>query len=122
MFVTFGILTKDRGDEVNSIIDSIEANKIPHDNYEIVIVGNVDVKRLNARVFRDDESEDRSWITRKKNIVIDNSSAGDDDLVVVAKDYIKYDKDWYNGLLKFASEWEFDICMNEIANEGEAVS
>lgn len=117
MFVTFGILTNNRADAVNAIIDSIEANNIPRELYEIIVVGDVDVKRRNTRVLRHDVCEKKAWITRKKNLVIESSRAGDDDMVIVAKDYIRYDRDWYAGVVRFAKEADFDICMNEITND-----
>lgn len=117
MFVTFGILTDSRADAVNEIIDSIEANGIPRELYEIIVVGGVDVKRRNTRVLTSDVCEERAWITRKKNLVIDASRAGDDDVVIVAKDYIRYDRGWYAGMVRFAKESDFDVCMNAIAND-----
>lgn len=116
MFVTFGILTSNKADNVNMIIDSIEACNIPADRYEIVVIGNVALHRANTRVLFCEEDETKNWITRKKNAVVDESTAKDDDLVIIAKDYIMYDKGWYDGLVHFSNTTNFDIVMNPIAN------
>ena len=111
MFVTFGILTTNKTESVNEIIDSIESNEIPLDKYEVIVVGNININRQNTVVIHNDDCEFKNWITKKKNLVIQNSKALDNDLVIIAKDYIKYDSEWYKGLPA-----KFDIIMNQIRN------
>lgn len=119
MFVTFGILTDNKTEQVKEIVQSILANNIPHDKYEVIIVGNIneqDLPAANTKVIYDPNLEVANWITRKKNLIIENSTASEEDFVIIAKDYIKYDSNWYKGLLQYGGHHDFDIVMNEIRN------
>ena len=110
MNFTFGFITDGNNDTyLNSIIDSIEFLKIPE--YEIIIVGNSHVDRLNTKIILFDETIKKSWITRKKNIITENANY---DNVVYSHDYIIFEPDWYTGYLKFGDN--FNICMNKILN------
>jgi glycosyltransferase involved in cell wall biosynthesis len=107
---TFGIVTSgNKYDDLNKIIDSIENQDIP--NYEIIIVGNCEIKRKKTKLIEFDESIKTSWITRKKNIITNYSQFEN---IVYLHDYIKFHDDWYKGFLKFGNN--FDICMNRIIN------
>ena len=65
MDFTFGIITGSNQEiYINKFIDSIENEKIP--NYQIIIVGEANIKRNNTEVIKFDESIRPNWITRKK--------------------------------------------------------
>ena len=51
------------------------------------------------------------WITKKKNIITQNAKYEN---IVYMHDYFMFDKNWYNGFLKFGNNW--DVCMNTIIN------
>jgi hypothetical protein len=107
---TFGIVSSgSKDDNLNKIIDSIENQNIP--NYEIIIVGNSEIKRKKTKLIQFDESIKTSWITKKKNIITNHSQFEN---IVYLHDYIKFQDDWYEGFLKFGNN--FDICMNKIIN------
>jgi hypothetical protein len=113
MDFTFGIITNGmEDDKINEIIDSIEEQNIP--NYEIIIVGNSKVCRSRTQIIEFDESIKKSWITKKKNTVTDYANFEN---IVYLHDYIKFDKDWYAGFLKFGND--FDLCMTKIVNPDE---
>jgi len=110
MNFTFGINTDGNNDHyLNSVIDSIEKLNIPE--YEIIIVGNTDLKREGIKVIHFDESIKKAWITRKKNLITQNAKFEN---VVYSHDYVAYDPDWYQGYLKYGSD--FKVCMNQILN------
>ena len=51
------------------------------------------------------------WITKKKNLITENAKYEN---VVYMHDYHMFKPDWYNGFLKFGSDW--DVCMNKVEN------
>jgi hypothetical protein len=110
MNFTFGIITyKDNENLINQIIDSIEFQNIP--NYEIIVVGSCDIDRKNLKVIPFDESIKPSWITRKKNIITENSKYEN---IVYLHDYIVFENGWYEGQLKSGNN--FQIRMDKIIN------
>ena len=109
MNFTFGIITNNEGKFLNQVIKSIEALSIPQ--YEIIIVGSADVTAINTRIIYFDESIRKSWITKKKNLITKEAIYEN---IVYLHDYIVFDKDWYNGFLRYGSD--FKICMNPIIN------
>jgi len=111
MNFTFGIITN-KGTEkrINTIIDSIETQKIPE--YEVLIVGSAKIEREHTRVIPFDESKKRAWITKKKNMLTQEASFEN---VVYLHDYIKFEEGWYDGFLQFGND--FKVCMNVIQNK-----
>jgi hypothetical protein len=112
MEFTFGIITDGNNDSfIEKIITSIENNKLKL--YEIIIVGNSKVKTLNqfTKIIPFDESIKNAWITRKKNIIIEEAKYEN---IVMMHDYIILESDWYEGFLKFGNNW--DIVVNKIKN------
>jgi hypothetical protein len=97
---------------INSIIDL----NIPKNNFEIIVIGNnnlqKDIVKENVKILYFDESIKKGWITKKKNIIIDNANYEN---VCIVHDYITFDTDWYTGFLKFDSNW--DVCMCRIKNK-----
>ena len=110
MEFTFWIITDGKNDNFfNIIIDSIIENNIPI--YEIIIVGNTKIDNNSIKIINFDESIKRGWITKKKNIITSNAKY---DNIVFLHDYIKLNKDWYQGFLKFGNDYEF--CVSKIIN------
>jgi len=106
---TFGIVTSGNSDDrIEKIVESIKQLEIPQ--YEIIIVGNSKLNGLNVIPF--DESIKSGWITKKKNIITENAKYEN---IVYLHDYIVFDKDWYNGWLKFGDKYH--ACMNVIKNQ-----
>ena len=105
MKFTFGIATTDTSqrmsgntnNHVSEIIESIRANNIPSDCYEIIVVGgsnnNYDADDVTHIEF-DDFNPRPGWFTRKKNIMTEKAKY---DNIVFTHDYLVLDKDWYKG-------------------------
>ena len=110
--ITFGILTNDNQDAVNEIVLSIEKNNIPNQDFEIIIVGNI--QNTDHKVIHDPYVESKNWITRKKNLVVEHSSG---DIILILKDYIKFDPHWYTNFMIYDSQNDWDILMNIINDE-----
>ena len=107
---SFGIITVGKEDQrINEIIDSIENELIP--NYEVVIVGNSNIKRNKTTVIPFEDKTELPWITKKKNIITENSQYEN---IVYLHDYIKLCSGWYLGYLNFGND--FAVCMNKIEN------
>ena len=105
---TFGIITGgNQENNINIIIDSIENQNIP--NYEVILVGSCNIQRKNCRIIDFDESIKPMWITKKKNIITEESKFEN---IVYLHDYIKFEPNWYNNFVNFGEDW--DVCMNPI--------
>ncbi len=110
MNFTFGIITGGNNESnINIIIDSIEKENIPI--YEIIIVGGNPIFRQNTKHIPFDESLKRMWITKKKNLITQNSSFEN---IVYLHDYIKLNEGWYQGHLKHGND--FTILMDRVLN------
>jgi hypothetical protein len=112
MDFSFGIITTNRVSD--EILSSIRNQKI--ENYEIVIVGGLnyyDDENIIHVPF--DERIKNSWITKKKNLITENSKYEN---IVFLHDYIKLDDNWYKGMLEFGND--FKICMNRILNTDQS--
>ncbi len=108
MDFTFGIVTTGNYDSyVNQIIDSIESQNIK--NYEIIIVGNSLVSRNKTKIINFDESVKPNWITKKKNIITDESKYEN---IVYLHDYLQFEDGWYDGHLKSGNK--FKVRMDKI--------
>lgn len=108
--ISFGILANQN---VDNIIQSIKKQNIKE--YEIIIVGNPEIFSKDEKVVNIycHECETKNWITQKKNIITQYAQY---QWVVMLKDYILLERNWYLGLCKFISENECDIVMNKIIN------
>jgi hypothetical protein len=110
MKFTFGIITAGNSDDsLNAVIDSIEKQNIPE--YQILIIGNSNVSRINTFIIPFDESIREAWITRKKNLITINSRY---DNIVYSHDYVLFEDGWYQGFLQFGDD--FKVCMNKVIN------
>jgi len=112
MDFTFGIITSGGSDNyINIIIDSIVKNNIPY--YEIIIVGNSKIEQTsNIHVIYFDENIKNGWITRKKNIIVNNAKYEN---IVLLHDYVNLKENWYEGFFKFGNN--FDFCITKIKNK-----
>jgi len=102
---------------VSQIVESICNLNIPKDMYEVIIIGsnslNSNGKDGNLKFINFDELQrDMPWVTRKKNIIVQNSEFEN---IILIHDYVYFDPDWYNGFLKFDTDW--DVCMCKIINK-----
>lgn len=110
MNITFGIITCGGNDEsIKQIVDSIYHQNIPE--FEIIIVGNTNITGSNIRVIPFDENVKNGWITRKKNII---NTEAKYEIIVHLHDYVKLERNWYEGFLKYGND--FDICVTQIEN------
>ena len=109
MEFTFGVISNGSA-HIKECLASIRNLKI--EKYEIVIVG----------IYNDELKDDINYInyidksiegdiSTKKNIITKNSKYEN---IVYLHDYILFDDMWYNGFLKFGSD--FDVCMTKIIN------
>jgi len=113
MKFTFGIITSPSTRiYLESCVNSIKSQKINSDSFEIIIIGdsNIDPDQ-NIKTINFNESLKSMWITRKKNLITENSSFPN---ICYLHDYVSLEDGWYNGFLEFGESW--DICMNPIAN------
>ena len=111
--LTFGIITDGNQDKrIDYIINTIEAQSIPQDRYEIIIVGNSKLVRTNTRIIPFDESKRTAWITKKKNIIAQEAKFNN---IVILHDYIIFGFEWYDNYCEFGEDW--DVAMNPIFNQ-----
>lgn len=119
---TFGIISTDVDinnlytSKLGPVIKSIENLKINSIDYEIIIVGAnkkcEDERIRNISFINFDENIKPKWITKKKNIIIENAVYEN---IIIVHDYVVFDKDWYIGFQKFETEW--DVCMCKVFNK-----
>jgi len=113
MEFSFGIVTI-KGNEklLKQTIKSIEEQKIK--DYEIIVVGGDEITTKNDKIYQIpfDETFHTGWLTKKKNIITKMSKYEN---IVYTHDYLKFEKNWYEGYLKFGNN--FKVCMNKIVNK-----
>jgi len=103
---TFGIIT-DGNNEVylTNLIDSIINQNIK--NYEVIVVGNCSNNFLNVKYINFDEFIKQGWITKKKNIIIENAKY---DNICILHDYYLLTNNWYKNI----TNYDWDIYENII--------
>lgn len=104
---TFGMITvyEDK-QRLQEIISSIRNLNIPE--YEILFVGGGDSEGIEGPDIRKidfDEDIKPKWITRKKNILVQNAKYEN---IVLFHDYHIFDPNWYESFKSFGTDW--DIC------------
>jgi hypothetical protein len=109
---TFGIITDGNQDaRLEQVYESIASQKIPQLNWEILIIGNSKLKKDHLSILEFDENIKPNWITRKKNVLVQNSKY---DNIVLMHDYLALEPNWYVEFEKFGDNW--DVCMNCLIN------
>lgn len=106
---TFGMITvyEDK-DRLQEIIQSIRNLNVPE--YEILFVGGGDSEGIEGEDIRKidfDESMKPKWITRKKNILVQNAEYEN---IVLMHDYHIFDPGWYEAFKSFGTDWEICSC------------
>ena len=117
MSITFGIITGGGQNAfLNEIINSIESEEIPQ--YEVIIIGSCSIERANTVIYDFPPDKQVPWITKKKNIIAQLAAH---ETIVFLHDYIKLEKGWYAGFLRFLNEnpeWDVAMCkMKRITGE-----
>jgi hypothetical protein len=108
MNFTFGIITDgSQPERLAAIFKSIEQQNIP--NYEILVVGGKNIVRHNVTHIPFEETTEKAWITKKKNLVTQNAIYEN---IVYLHDYFALDKDWYKGWLQFGND--FEVAINKV--------
>lgn len=118
MKFTFGIITDgSQHDRVRQIILSIENQEDIDYNYNIFIIGGPNVYQKHPLVqhIAFDETIKHMWITKKKNLVLNNEwQHAVHEHIVYLHDYVSLQRGWYKGFQKFGNDW--DVCMTPIIN------
>ncbi|TSC88496.1 MAG: hypothetical protein G01um10145_899 [Microgenomates group bacterium Gr01-1014_5] len=106
---TFGMITKGERDEwIEEIIQAIHKQKIP--NYEIIICGTYrDRKEKNFTYIPFNERDDKGWITKKKNLIV---QAAKYENLCVLHDRIVLGDDWFKGIKKYGNCFEL-LCNRQ---------
>ena len=105
MDFTFGIITGGGNDVmINTIIDSIQREKIP--NYEVIVIGLSNIKREHVNIIPFDETQKQRWITKKKNLITSNAMY---DNIVFMHDYISFNSGWYDGQLTAGDDYKVRV-------------
>lgn len=108
MNFTFGIITSGSNDTLlEKIVNSIDNQCIP--SYEIIIIGNSNIRLKNCIHVPFDESIKPNWITRKKNIICQMAKYEN---IVLLHDYIYIMDGWYKGFLEFGNDYQ--VCINKM--------
>ena len=105
---TFGIITNGkRLDWMDQIIGSIRQQNIP--NYEILVCGSYyDRKEKDFTYIPFNQRDDKGWITRKKNILVEKARHEN---ICIIHDRIVFDKDWFAGMKKWGDCFESMSCV-----------
>lgn len=94
---------------VDRVINNIKLLKIH--NYEIIVVGGEVPTFQPTDTIRHipfDETSKPRWITKKKNIAVQNANY---DICVIIHDYIIFENSWYEEFIRFGTDW--DICVHQ---------
>ena len=109
---TFGITTT-KGSELRTrqVINSIyEAMKYFSGKFEILVIGGEPLRGVNLRHIEFQELPGPAWISRKKNLLAQEATFEN---LVVAHDYIAFDRDWAAGFEIFENEWNISMTRVE---------
>lgn len=111
MKFTFGIITTlQTVGFLQTILDSITFQRALPDFEVIIVGGNEPVREGNLTIIPFDESIKPQWITRKKNIIIEESKGEN---IVFLHDYVHLLPNWIEGFEHFD---EFNVCVSPIIN------
>lgn len=105
---TFGIITNGkRRDWIDEIIAAIESQGIP--NFEIVICGSYQ-KRKEIKYIPFNERDDRGWITKKKNLIVQKAKYEN---ICIIHDRIVFQPNWYEGMKKWGNTFDHLACTQQ---------
>ena len=114
--ISFCVATSRDHSLVQRVIDNIKSLNIP--TYEIVYCGGETTtipQSDNVRHIPFDETIKVRWITRKKNLAVQNARY---DVCIIFHDYILFDANWYKAFEEFGTHW--DICHHQtVSIDGE---
>ena len=104
---TFGIITNGKKNGwVEKQISAIKKQNIP--KYEIIVCGNYfNRSEKNFRYIPFREKDELGWITKKKNIICNNSKYEN---LCVMHDRIVLDKEWFAGMKRYGNYFEALSC------------
>lgn len=112
---SFGIVAGNDCTLLKSVIDSIRDEVKGFENYEILIVGDqnkiLHFAAEDVRLIGFNESIKPGWITRKKNLIAQQSKF---DKISMHHDYVSLMSGWYQNFAKFGDDW--DVAMTRVEN------
>ncbi len=125
MKISFGICLGNNYDQVyvSNLLESIVKQDIPFDDYEIILIGNLqsmgtsiirDYVTLNTFYYSFDETINPGWITKKKNII---ARVAKFENVCIIHDYLKLSPGWFYGVeasTKLFPNWQ--VLINRVEN------
>ena len=110
---TFWIITNwERIEWIEKVIQSILKQEIP--NFEIIIcwklIDKSIIEKYNLKYVEFTEKDEIWWITRKKNLVVQNAKYEN---LMIMHDKIILDDDWYNWMQKYWNNFESLSCITK---------
>lgn len=113
--VSFGICLSPEYDanQLQNLVDSI--GKKSDTVYEVNLIGkfrnDVNLPK-NSNIIDFDETQKKGWITKKKNMLVNNSKY---DIVCLIHDYYILHLNWHEGMSRYTNENpNWDILMNRV--------
>lgn len=106
-----------RNDWIEELITSVKNQNIPE--YEIIVCWSYNIKREenNFKYIPFNKRNNLGWITKKKNLIIQNSKY--ENICILHDRYI-FDKNWFEGMKKWWNNFEHLTCNQKfIENEIE---
>jgi len=114
MRYTFAITTDFSNEkQLNEVIESIRQMQLTYEffeefDHEILVIGGKEKEDdEEVRYIYFDESEKPGWVTRKKNILVQEAKFEN---IVLMHDYFLFDEKWLEAYERFGDDWE--ICSN----------
>jgi glycosyltransferase involved in cell wall biosynthesis len=112
MSLTFGIITAGDSPYIKDCIESIRLFGSP--DAEIIVVGGSQNASVDLCIPFNDEVDKPAWITRKKNLAIQNASHKN---ICLMHDYVSLCQGWQQGFDRFNNENpDWLTCINPIIN------
>ena len=110
---TFWIITNwERIEWIEKVIQSILKQEIP--NFEIIIcwklIDKSIIEKYNLKYVEFTEKDEIWWITRKKNLVVQNAKYEN---LMIMHDKIILDDNWYNWMQKYWNNFESLSCITK---------
>jgi len=110
--ICFAFITNGSSDRyLKQGIESILKSSIS--NFEVIVIGNSQLKIDGVTFVPFDETQKQSWITKKKNLAANLSSK---DILVIMHDYFALTPEWTDEGMKSLLSNEWDVCVTSILN------